>query len=175
MPLMPHQAQSFPHPDLESDAGQVPVRIALLAAWRDPGWISQQPATGARLMDKQAFDKGMKLRREVLGDEHVDRSMATADGPGRALQDLLTQYAWGEVWSRPGLDRKARSMITLAMLAALNRPHELKLHVHAALRNGLASAEIGEIFLQAAVYAGGPAALDAFRVACEAFKEAGIG
>lgn len=125
-------------------------------------------------MDKETFDKGMKLRREVLGDEHVDRSMSTTDDLSRALQELLTHYAWGEVWSRPGLDRKARSMITLAMLAALNRPHELKLHVHAALRNGLAAEEIGEIFLQAAVYAGGPAALDAFRVAREAYKEAGI-
>jgi len=126
-------------------------------------------------MDKQTFDKGMKLHREVLGDEYVDKSMAAADDLSRGLQNLLTQYAWGEVWSRPGLDRKARSKITLAMLAALNRPHERKLHVLGALKNGVSTEEIGEIFLQAAVYAGGPAALDAVRAAREAFKEANIG
>lgn len=125
-------------------------------------------------MDKQTFDKGMKMRREVLGDEHVDRSMAAADDFGRPLQELITHYAWGEVWSRPGLDRRTRSMITLAMLAALNRPHELKIHVLGALRNGVSKAEIGEVLLQSVIYAGGPAALDAFRVAREAFKEAGL-
>jgi 4-carboxymuconolactone decarboxylase len=125
-------------------------------------------------MDKQTFDKGMKIRREVLGDEHVDRSMAAADDFSRPLQELVTQYAWGEVWSRPGLDRRSRSMITLAMLAALNRPHELKFHVCGALRNGVSKAEIGEVLLQSVIYAGGPAALDAFRVAREAFKEAGV-
>ena len=126
-------------------------------------------------MDQQTFDKGLKLRREVLGDEYVDKSMAAADDLSRGLQNLLTQYAWGEVWSRPGLDRKARSMITLAMLAALNRPYELKLHVLAALKNGLSTEEIGEIFLQVSVYAGGPAALDAVRAAREALKEAKAG
>jgi len=125
-------------------------------------------------MDKQTFDKGMKIRREVLGDEHVDRSMAAADDFSRPLQELITHYAWGEVWSRPGLDRRTRSMITLAMLAALNRPHELKLHVQGALRNGVSKAEIGEVLLQSVIYAGGPAALDAFRVAREVFKEAGL-
>ncbi len=125
-------------------------------------------------MDKQTFDKGMKIRREVLGDEHVDRSMAAADDFSRPLQELITHYAWGEVWSRPGLDRRTRSMITLAMLAALNRPHELKLHVQGALRNGVSEAEIGEVLLQSVIYAGGPAALDAFRVAREVFKEAGL-
>jgi 4-carboxymuconolactone decarboxylase len=124
-------------------------------------------------MDKQAFDRGMKIRREVLGDEHVDRSMATADELNRPLQELITEYCWGSIWSRPGLDRKTRSAINLAMLAALNRPHELKLHIRGALRNGLSKAEIGEIFLQVAFYAGGPAALDATRGAREVFKEEG--
>jgi len=125
-------------------------------------------------MDKQAFDRGMKIRREVLGDEHVDRSMAAVDDLHRPLQEFITQYCWGEIWSRPGLDRKARSMINLAMLAALNRPHELKIHIRGALRNGLGKAEIAEILLQAAFYAGGPAALDAVRVAREVYKEEGI-
>ena len=94
-------------------------------------------------MDKQAFDRGMKISRDVLGDAHVDRSMAAADEINRPLQELITQYCWGEIWSRPGLDRKTRSTINLAMLAALNRPHELKLHIQGALRNGLSQAEIG--------------------------------
>jgi 4-carboxymuconolactone decarboxylase len=125
-------------------------------------------------MDKQAFDRGMNIRREVLGDSHVERSMADVDDLNRPLQELITQYCWGEIWSRPGLDRKTRSMVNLAMLAALNRPHELKLHIRGALRNGLGKAEIGEIFLQAAFYAGGPAALDAVRAAREVFKEEGM-
>jgi 4-carboxymuconolactone decarboxylase len=126
-------------------------------------------------MDKQTFERGLKLRRKVLGNEYVDNSIAAMDDLSRGLQNLLTQYAWGEVWSRPGLDLKARSMITLAMLAALNRPHELKLHVLGALKNGVSTEEIGEIFLQAAVYAGGPAALDAVRAAREALEKANIG
>ncbi|HEY2890729.1 MAG TPA: carboxymuconolactone decarboxylase family protein [Dongiaceae bacterium] len=117
----------------------------------------------------------MKIRRDVLGDAHVDRSMAAADEINRPLQELITQYCWGEIWSRPGLDRKTRSTINLAMLAALNRPHELKLHIQGALRNGLSQAEIGEVFLQVAFYAGGPAALDAMRLAREVFKEEGVG
>jgi 4-carboxymuconolactone decarboxylase len=127
------------------------------------------------VVDKQAFDRGMKIRRDVLGDAHVDRSMATADEINRPLQDLITQYCWGDIWSRPGLDRKTRSTINLAMLAALNRPHELKLHIQGARRNGLSQAEIGEVFLQVAFYAGGPAALDAMRLAREVFKEEGNG
>lgn len=125
-------------------------------------------------MDKQAFDRGMKIRREVLGDEHVDRSTSTADDFNRPLQEFITQYCWGEIWSRPGLDRKTRSIVNLAMLAALNRPHELKLHIRGALRNGVGKSEIGEVFLQAGFYAGGPAALDAVRIAREVFKEDGI-
>jgi len=126
-------------------------------------------------VDKQAFDKGMKIRREVLGDAHVDRSLSTADEFNRPLQEFITEYCWGQIWSRPGLERKTRSAINIAMLAALNRQHELKLHIAGALRNGLSKAEIGEIFLQVGFYAGGPAALDATRLAREVFKEQGLG
>ena len=122
-------------------------------------------------MDKAAFDKGLKIRREVLGSEYVDRSIASADDFTRPLQELITQYCWGEVWSRPELDRRTRSIINLGMIAALNRPHELKLHVRGALRNGVTQVEIREIFLQVAIYCGAPAALDAFRVAREVFAE----
>ena len=122
-------------------------------------------------MDKAAFDKGLEIRREVLGSEYVDRSIASADDFTRPLQELITQYCWGEVWSRPELDRRTRSIINLGMIAALNRPHELKLHVRGALRNGVTQVEIREIFLQVAIYCGAPAALDAFRVAREVFAE----
>ena len=126
-------------------------------------------------MDKQMFDKGMAIRREVLGSEHVDRAMAEADDFTRPLQELITQYCWGEVWGRAQLDRRTRSIINLAMLTALNRPHELKLHVRAALRNGLRKEEIREVFLQTAIYCGVPAAVDSFRTAREVFKEEGTG
>jgi 4-carboxymuconolactone decarboxylase len=122
-------------------------------------------------MDKAAFDKGLEIRREVLGSEYVDRSIASADDFTRPLQELITQYCWGEVWARPELDRRTRSIVNLGMLAALNRPHELKLHVRGALRNGVTQVEIREIFLQVAIYCGAPAALDSFRVAREVFAE----
>jgi 4-carboxymuconolactone decarboxylase len=122
-------------------------------------------------MDKAAFDKGLEIRREVLGSEYVDRSIASADDFTRPLQELITQYCWGEVWGRPELDRRTRSIVNLGMIAALNRPHELKLHVRGALRNGVTQVEIREIFLQVAIYCGAPAALDAFRVAREVFAE----
>lgn len=122
-------------------------------------------------MDKTAFDRGLQIRREVLGSEYVDRSIASADDFTRPLQELITQYCWGEVWSRPELDRRTRSILNLGMIAALNRPHELKLHVRGALRNGVTRVEIREVFLQAAIYCGAPAALDAFRVAKEVFAE----
>ncbi len=123
--------------------------------------------------DKQRFDGGMKIRREVLGADYVDRGMAAADEFTMAMQDLTTRYCWGDIWSRPGLDRKQRSMINLAMIATLNRPHELKLHVKGALTNGLTKDEIKEIFLQVAVYAGIPAGMDSFRIAKEVFTEMG--
>jgi 4-carboxymuconolactone decarboxylase len=124
-------------------------------------------------VDKAMFEKGLEIRRAVLGAEYVDKALASADDFSRPLQELVTQYCWGEIWGRPGLDRKTRSMINLAMITALNRPHELKLHVKAALRNGLTKDEIREVLLQVAIYCGVPAAVDAFRTAKEAFAEEG--
>src|SRR5258708_1305594 len=108
------------------------------------------------------------MRREVLGADYVDDAIRTADDFNRPLQELVTEYCWGAVWGRPGLPRKTRSMLNLAMLTALNRPHELKLHVKGALKNGLSREEIMEVLLQAAIYWGVPAAVDAFRTAREA-------
>jgi 4-carboxymuconolactone decarboxylase len=116
-------------------------------------------------MQDDLFDRGLKARREVLGDDYVNSALAASNGFAQPLQDYITKYCWGDVWSRPGLPRKTRSMLNLAMLAALNRPHELKLHVRGALRNGVTKEEIAEVFLQVAVYCGAPAALDGFRVA----------
>jgi 4-carboxymuconolactone decarboxylase len=125
-------------------------------------------------MNKELFDQGLKVRREVLGAEHVDASLANADSFTMPMQELVTQYCWGDVWSRPGLDRRTRSFLNLAMITALNRPDELKLHVRGAINNGLTKEEITEVFLQAAIYCGVPAALGSFRVAKETFKEMGI-
>ena len=117
------------------------------------------------------FDQGLATRREVLGAEYVDASIKNATDFNIDMQELVTQYCWGDVWNRPGLDRKTRSFLNLAMISALNRPHELKLHVRGALNNGLTKDEIKEVFLQVAIYCGVPAAIDAFRVASEVFKE----
>ncbi len=125
-------------------------------------------------MDQERFNQGLATRREVLGAEYVDKSIASADDFNRPMQELVTEYCWGEIWNRPGLDRRTRSIINLAMLTALNRPHEIKLHVVGALNNGLSKAEISEIFLQSAIYCGVPAAIDSFRVAREVFKERGV-
>ncbi|HEX6722200.1 MAG TPA: 4-carboxymuconolactone decarboxylase [Burkholderiaceae bacterium] len=122
-------------------------------------------------MNQELFDKGLKVRREVLGAEYVDNALRNADDFSRPIQELVTQMAWGEIWTRPGLDRRTRSFMNLAMITALNRPHELKLHVRGALNNGLTKAEIMEAFLQTAIYCGMPAALDSFRVAKEVFAE----
>ncbi len=124
-------------------------------------------------MNQDLFDQGLKTRREVLGAEHVDAALKNADDFNRPMQELVTQYCWGDVWNRPGLDRRTRSLLNLAMLTALNRPHELKLHVRGALNNGLSQDEIREVFLQTAIYCGVPAAIDAFRQAREVFKEMG--
>jgi 4-carboxymuconolactone decarboxylase len=113
---------------------------------------------------------GLRTRREVLGDEHVDRAIAGTTEFTADFQDFITRYAWGELWNRPGLSRPERSMITLAMLAALGRDEELALHVRAGLRNGLTATDIREVLLQVAVYAGVPAANRAFAVAAEAMK-----
>ena len=123
-------------------------------------------------MTSELFEKGLQIRREVLGAEHVDASLSKADDFNRPLQELVTEYCWGAVWGRPGLDRKTRSLINLAMLTALNRPHEVKLHVRGALRNGCSRSDIMEVLLQAAIYCGVPAAIDSSRAAKEAFKEA---
>jgi 4-carboxymuconolactone decarboxylase len=126
------------------------------------------------VMNNELFDNGLKIRREVLGADYVDASIRNADELTMPLQELVTQYCWGEIWARPGLDRRTRSFLNLAMITALNRPHELKLHVHGAINNGLTKEEIAEVFLQTAIYCGVPAALDSFRVAKEVFKEMGI-
>jgi 4-carboxymuconolactone decarboxylase len=126
---------------------------------------------GIPTMNQELFDKGLKVRREVLGSEYVDNALKNADDFSRPMQELVTQMAWGEIWTRPGLDRRTRSFLNLAMITALNRPHELKLHVRGALNNGLTQAEIMEVFLQTAIYCGMPAALDSFRIAREVFNE----
>ncbi len=125
-------------------------------------------------MDKEMFEKGLKIRRAVLGAEYVDKAIATANDFNRPLQELVTQYCWGEVWGRPGLDRKTRSLLNLAMISALNRPHEVKMHIKGALNNGVTKDEIKEVFLQVAIYCGVPAAVDSFRLAKEVFEELGV-
>ncbi|MEN3297392.1 MAG: 4-carboxymuconolactone decarboxylase [Burkholderiales bacterium] len=125
-------------------------------------------------VNTELFEKGLKTRREVLGAEYVDNAIKNADEFNMPMQELVTQYCWGDVWNRPGLERKTRSFLNLAMITALNRPHELKLHVRGAINNGLTKDEIKEVFLQAAIYCGVPAAIDSFRVAKEVFKEMGI-
>jgi 4-carboxymuconolactone decarboxylase len=116
------------------------------------------------------FDDGLKVRKEVLGSEFVENALRSADDFNRPLQELVTEFCWGAVWTREGLPRKVRSMLNLAMLATLNRPHELKMHVQGALRNGVTPEEIREVLLQVTIYAGVPAGVDAFRVAREALK-----
>ena len=116
-------------------------------------------------------DDGMRIRREVLGDEHVDRAIESKTDFTADFQDFITRYAWGEVWARPGLDRRTRSAITLTALIALGRDHELAMHVRAALRNGLTPDEIGEVILHSAVYCGVPAANRAFAIAQDVLKE----
>jgi 4-carboxymuconolactone decarboxylase len=115
----------------------------------------------------------MSIRRAVLGNEYVDASLASTDEFMAPFMQLATEYCWGEVWARPGLDRKTRSLLNLAMLTALNRPAELRLHVRGALNNGCTSAEIREVLLQAAIYCGMPAAVDALKTAREVIAEAG--
>jgi 4-carboxymuconolactone decarboxylase len=120
------------------------------------------------------LEAGLGVRREVLGAEHVDRSLERASAFARPMQDLVTEYCWGEVWTRPGLDRKTRSLLNLAMLTASNRSHELAVHVRGAITNGVTAAEIQETLLQAAIYCGMPAGLEAFRVAEGVLDEHGI-
>jgi 4-carboxymuconolactone decarboxylase len=120
-------------------------------------------------MNQDMHARGLKNRKEVLGEAHVERSFATADDFTRPFQDLITEYCWGAVWDRPGLPRKTRSLLNIAMLAALNREDEFKLHVRAAFRNGVTRDEIREVLLQTAIYCGVPAANAAFKQAREVF------
>jgi 4-carboxymuconolactone decarboxylase len=122
-------------------------------------------------MDKPMYDKGLAIRKAVLGAEYVDKSLASADDFNRPIQEMATQYCWGEVWGREGLDRKWRSVLNIGMLVALNRRDELKLHIRGALNNGLTVEEIRELLLQTSIYCGLPASLDAFRVAREVLNE----
>lgn len=123
--------------------------------------------------DAELFEQGLQTRREVLGARHVDAALANATDFNIDLQELITQFCWGAIWNRPGLDRKTRSMINLAMITALNRPHEFKLHVRGALNNGLTPEDIREVLLHASLYCGLPAIVDAFRLATEVLIEEG--
>lgn len=122
-------------------------------------------------MTNDVFERGLAIRKEVLGKEFVEKSFAAADDFNRPMQELVTEYCWGAVWGREDLSRKTRSMLNLAMISCLNRPHELKMHVKGALKNGVSKSEIREIFMQVAIYAGVPAGVDSFRIAREAFAE----
>ncbi|MBN9217280.1 MAG: carboxymuconolactone decarboxylase family protein [Mesorhizobium sp.] len=119
----------------------------------------------------ERFHSGLRTRREVLGGAYVDASIAKATSFTWPIQELVTEYCWDAVWNRPGLSRQQRSLLNLGMISALNRPHELKLHVRGALTNGLTKDEICEVFLQVSIYCGVPAAIDSFRVAQEVFAE----
>lgn len=122
-------------------------------------------------MEDDRFSEGLAIRKAVLGAEYVTNSLSQADDFSLPMQELSTRWCWGEIWSRPGLSRRDRSLLNLSMISALNRPHELKLHVKAALRNGLSREEISEILLQVAVYCGIPAGIDSTRIAREAIAE----
>jgi len=122
-------------------------------------------------MDKQTFDTGLEIRKSVLGAEFVDNAIKSADDFNRPLQELVTEYCWGAVWGREGLSKKERSLLNLAMLSALNRPHELKVHVKGALTNGVTREQIREVFMQVAIYCGVPAGVDSFRTAREVFAQ----
>jgi len=121
--------------------------------------------------DTERYAQGMKVRRAVLGDQHVERSLKNRNEFNGDFQDLITRYAWGEIWSRPGLPRHTRSLLTLAMMVALNRPDELRMHLRAALNVGVTREQIQEVFLQSAIYCGLPAANSAFHLAMEVFSE----
>jgi 4-carboxymuconolactone decarboxylase len=122
-------------------------------------------------MDQKTFERGREIRGSVLGKDFVDNAFKTADDFNRPLQELVTEYCWGAIWGREELPKKTRSMLNLAMISALNRPHELKAHIKGALVNGVTRVEIREILLQVAIYCGVPAAVDSFRIAREAFAE----
>ena len=122
-------------------------------------------------MDKAMYDKGLCVRRAVLGDEYVDAALKNVDDFNAPLQDILNEYCWGAIWGREGLPLKTRSMLNLAMISILNRPHELRAHIKGALTNGVSREEIREVFMQVAIYAGIPCGVDSFRIAREVFAE----
>ena len=122
----------------------------------------------------EKFERRLATRRAVLGSEYVDNSIEKADAVSWPIQQLTTEYCWDEIWNRPGLDRRSRSILNLGMISALNRPHELKIHIRGALNNGVTKDEIREIVLQVAVYCGMPAGLDSFRIAREVLKDMGL-
>ena len=122
-------------------------------------------------MDQKTYEKGLEVRSAVLGKEYVENSLRTADAFNKPFQEMVTEYCWGAVWGRDELPRKTRSMLNIAMISILNRPHELKLHLRGALRNGVSKDEIREILMQVAIYGGVPAAVDSFRIAREVFAE----
>ena len=122
-------------------------------------------------MNQQKFEEGLQVRREVLGEKYVDAALNSADEFNMPMQQLVTEYCWGEIWTRDGLSRQTRSLLNLAMLTALNRPHEIKTHVRGAIRNGCSKQDIQEVFLQTAIYCGVPAAIDSFRTAKATFAE----
>ena len=122
-------------------------------------------------MDKEKVEAGLAVRRAVLGEEYVARSLANADDFTRPMQELVTEACWGTIWTRPGLPHKMRSLLNVALLAALNRPHEFKLHVRGALNNGCTQEEIQEVLLQVAIYCGVPVGVDGFRNAAEVLRE----
>ena len=125
-------------------------------------------------MEKKTFEQGLAIRRDIFGAELSDKAWATADDFNRPFEELVNQYCFGEIWARPGLDRRTRSIVTLSMLTGLNRPNQIRAHVKGAIANGVTKEELKELFLQAAVYCGVPAAVDSFRIAREVFKEMGI-
>lgn len=127
------------------------------------------------MMTNETYERGLALRKEVLGEDYVAKSFANADDFSRPMQELSTEYCWGNIWSRDGLSRRDRSLLNIGMISAINRPHELKLHVKAALTNGLSRDEIREVLLQVAIYCGVPAGLDSTRIAREAFAEIDAG
>jgi 4-carboxymuconolactone decarboxylase len=122
-------------------------------------------------MDQETFEKGLEIRKSVLGAEFVEKSLASADDFNRPFQELVTEYCWGAIWGRETLPKKVRSMLNIAMLTALNRPHEVEMHLRGALRNGVTPDEIREVLMQAAIYCGVPAGVDSFRIARKVLAE----
>jgi 4-carboxymuconolactone decarboxylase len=139
--------------------------------FRARSWGRKPQVVKENILDHDTYQRGLEIRSAVLGEEYVQQALAGADDFTMPLQDLVTEYCWGAVWGREGLPLKTRSMLNLAMISVLNRPNELRTHVKAALTTGVSRDEIREIFLQVAIYAGVPAAVDSFRIAGEAFAE----